>query len=86
MSAASPSAVAARRKAVPYSGPAAPPTLDIRVMAVSFRAAPAVSGGASAIFDHDRFEAAVHVFAVVRIADRPVQLDEFLPVLRHGLG
>ena len=43
-SGASPRAVAARRKAVPYSGPAAPPTLDIRVIAVSLRAAPGVSG------------------------------------------
>src|ERR1700744_4418294 len=43
-SAASPSDLPARRKAVPYSGPDAPPTLEISVRPVSVRTAPGVAG------------------------------------------
>src|SRR6201992_1620174 len=46
-SAASPSDLPARRKAVPYSGPDAPPTLGISVRPVSPRTAPGVAGGSA---------------------------------------
>src|ERR1700761_6251324 len=43
-SGASPSDLPARRKAVPYSGPEAPPTLEISVRPVRVRTAPGVAG------------------------------------------
>ena len=45
-SGASPSALPARRKATPYSGPEAPPTLEISVAPVSVSTAPGVAGAA----------------------------------------
>src|SRR6266704_1992620 len=42
-SAAPPSALPARRKAMPYSGPEAPPTLEIRVLPVTVKIAPGVA-------------------------------------------
>ena len=44
---ASPTAVAARRKNVPYSGPLAPPTEVTRVMPTFLRRSPAFPGGGS---------------------------------------
>jgi hypothetical protein len=46
-SAASPSACPARRKAVPYSGPAAPPTSEMMVLPVTARIRPGVSCAAA---------------------------------------
>src|SRR2546427_3447691 len=47
-SAASPSALPARRNAMPYNGPEAPPTLEISVLPVTVRMAPGVGGGVGA--------------------------------------
>ena len=46
-SATSPSALPARRNAVPYRGPEAPPTLEIRVLPVTVEMAPGIAGGLS---------------------------------------
>ena len=68
----------ARMKAVPYSGPAAPPTVLIRVRPAVRRRRPARAGrrrprAARVERRDDGREAAVHVGAVVAVADRLVE-------------
>ena len=72
---------------MPYSGPAAPPTVEISVVATSFRTSPGVDAGRQVVElgEHGR-EAAVHVLAVVAVADLAVERDELDPVLGDDVG
>ena len=70
---------------MPYSGPAAPPTVEMSVVANSLRTSP-VSRPAVRRAWEDGLEAAVHVLAVVAVADLPVEGDQLDPVLGERLG
>ena len=78
---AGPAALPISRNNVPYSGPAAPPTVDTRVMPASFSRAPTLVGRPVEL-GHHRLHAAVHVHAVVGVADRRVELRELVAALR----
>ena len=83
---ASPSARPARRNAVPQSGPLAPPTVDTSVLPANDQELPGrerrvLRGQRLA----DRVEAAVHVHAVVAVADRGVQLGQVVAPVLDGL-
>jgi hypothetical protein len=66
---------------MPYSGPEAPPTLEIRVLPVTVRIAPACLLAAPGFQRaEDGGEAAGQVDAVVGVADRCVQLGEVVAV------
>ena len=71
---------------MPYSGPAAPPTLEISAIATVLSTAP----GVGLLADAERLERlahpAVHVRAVVAVADRGVETNELLTVLAHLAG
>ena len=58
---------------MPYSGPLAPPTVETSVMPIVFRMVPmSLVGDGRQLLQH-RLEAAVHVDAVIGVADRRVE-------------
>ena len=67
---------------MPYSGPLAPPTLLTSVMPTSLNSSSAVAGGRVVELVEHRLHPAVHVDAVVGVADGRVELGELAPVLR----
>ena len=81
---AAPSVCPARRKATPYSGPAAPPTSETMVAPVTVRIRPGVMCTAAPLrafsAREHRGEAAGEVDAVIGVADRRVQLGQVVAV------
>ena len=71
------------RSRVPYSGPAAPPTLDTSVIAdrLEHRSRIGLLGGLELL--HRLRHAAIHVRPVVAVADRGIETHELLTVLAH---
>ncbi len=75
-----------RRKNVPYSGPLAPPTVDTSVMPTLVNSAAAVVGLGLVERGDGRLHPAIHVGAVVGVADRGVEIGQLVPVLGDEPG
>ena len=71
---------------MPYSGPAAPPTLETSAIATVLSTAPGSACSAGAELLERLGHPAVHVRPVVAVADRGVERDKLGAVLGHLAG